>query len=109
MLQSMYNTAVRVKAVGAAFLMVLIGSCRSELVNDTVSLRFGGACKYPDFVHHVEAVLEPLIRESNSNKGRHQTIGIGSGAKECIPEVCTWISNRGVASEDYQTGQADAV
>lgn len=42
MLQSMYNTAVRVKAVGAAFLIVLIGSCKSRQVNDTVSLHYVG-------------------------------------------------------------------
>lgn len=105
----MYNTAVRVKAVGAAFLMVLIGSYKSKQVSDTVSVHSVGDCKYPDFVHHVEAVLEALIREGDSDKSLHQTIGISSSAEECIAIVCTWISNRGVATEDYETSQADAV
>jgi hypothetical protein len=62
-----------------------------------------------DLIHDVEAILVSLVRERDSDQCIYQTVRVARCSCKRIAEVGTGVGNGCVASEDYQTGDADAV
>lgn len=62
-----------------------------------------------DFVHDVEAILVSLIRKGDSDQCIHETVRVARCSCEGVAEVGTGVGNGGVASEDYQPSDTDAV
>lgn len=103
----MYRIATRSSDIGADLLIVLIGSWK-EVVSSYI-LRSGLTPTYFDLVHHIETILESLIRERNSDQRTYKPVGIGGGTCECIAEVRSRFSDRGVSAEHYETCDTDTV